>query len=188
MMPDELAKVRARAKSGARSATRSVSAWREDVEQELVLMALEMGAQAFLVKSARIMGLEIVERWFGQKSSKRRAMESHDEFDAEAAIGMTVAAARHEGFLAWHRLREAWGTMTPNMRAGIYCVITGATPTEAAKETGAKSMQCVDYGRRAALARVDMPPSWYARKARDYRDEQTKRNERRLRSQLAAAE
>ena len=188
MTSDELAKVRARAKSGARSATRSVAAWREDVEQELVLMALEMGAQAFLSKSARIMGLEIVERWFGQKSSKRRAMESHDEFDVEASIGMTIPAARHEGFLAWHRLRETWSTMTPNMRAGIYCVLTGATPTEAAKEMGAKSMQCVDYGRRVALARVDMPLNWYARKARDYRDERTKRDERRLRSQLAAAE
>lgn len=155
MSPEKLEKVLARARSGAYAATRAIPWWREDVEQELLLCAVEVGAERFLEMSARIEGFRIICEWFGNVGSKRRSMEFHADVDIKEALGKSVPALRHEGFLAWNRLRETWGAMTPNQKAAIFCVITDATPTEVAEETG-QSMNCISFAKPSALARINV--------------------------------
>lgn len=182
MSPEELTQVLARAKSGAYAATRAIPWWREDVEQELLLCAVEVGAERFLEMSARIEGFRIICEWFGNVGSKRRALEFHAGIDVKEVLGMSAPAARHEGFLAWNRLRETWGAMTPNQKAAIFCVITDATPTEVAEETG-QSMNCISFAKPSALARINIAPrcwrrtfandrerkAWFAAKERERR-------------------
>lgn len=162
MSPEELTQVLARAKSGARSATRAIPWWREDVEQELLLCAVEVGAERFLQMSARLEGLRIICEWFGNVGSKRRAMEFHADIDIKEALGKSVPALRHEGFLAWNRLRETWGSMTPNQKAAIFCVLTDTQALEVSEETG-QNVQCLSIAKRSALARVNIAPRCWRR-------------------------
>lgn len=148
--------------------------WREDVEQELLARAAEVGPDAFLKMRIRWEAINVIREWFGRIGS-HKLQGSDYTFDLQEAMSVPAQAIRHEGFIAWHRLREAWANLTPNQRTGIYCVLTDTTPTEAAEETGA-NMQCIDSARRSALARIDAPGA-YAKKARDYRDATTKARE-----------
>lgn len=169
----------ARVASIVRQVARRVTAldypsWREDVEQELLARAAEVGPEAFLKMRIRWEAINVIRGWFGRIGSHK--LEGHDTtFELEEAMSVPAYEIRHEGFIAWHRLREAWPNLTPNQRTGIYCVLTDTTPTEAAEETGA-NMQCIDSARRSALARIDAPGA-YTKKARDYRDATTKARE-----------
>lgn len=148
--------------------------WEEDVVQELLTKAAEVGPDEFLRFRIRYEAISVIRTWFGRIGSHKLAGGDYT-FDLEEAMSIPAQAIRHEGFIAWHRLREAWGNLTPNQRTGIYCVLTDTTPTEAAEETGGR-MQCIDSARRSALARIDCPGA-YTKPAKDYRDATTKARE-----------
>lgn len=188
MLTGDWARVQEIARSVSRRlCARDYPSWVEDVEQELLAKAAEVGPEAFLKLRIRWEAVAVIRAWFGRPGSYKLAahdgQEDMDEFFNLADTGFT----RHEAHIAWARMREAWPTLTPRQRAGLYCILMDVTPTECAAETGFQ-MQCIDAARRGALARIDQPTS-YRKPAKDYRDATTKAREqlRARRARMKAA-
>ena len=145
--------------------------------------AAEVGPTAFLRLRIKWEAITIIRAWFGRLGSHKRAGRDNEQ-DVDGFFDLTAAGfTRHEAHIAWARMKTAWPSLTPRQRAGLYCVIMGATPTECAEETGYK-MQCIDSARRSALARIDQPAS-YRKPITDGRDATTRARDR-LRARRAS--
>jgi hypothetical protein len=154
MTPEAWAKIERRIRGAARMVTRNAATmpWREDFEQELRLRCLEAGDDAATFRM-NFLALNIVREWFGMSRFAVRSCY-WDDVDTVREELIAYSPIPHEARIAWHRLATLWPTLTGHQKAGIYTMLTD----EPMRHTSEKS------GRELALAKVNAPRAFRARK------------------------